>query len=309
MIIIILYYKSGVCPLYIYRWSTGGFPVIRREDINNLYHYIPTPPWHVTRHLSSWTLVLLTLERTTSVYFPFRCKQMCSFRNVVCVWITFVGVLIAVNFHFFWSVDIVAFYANAEARCNPISSWEWFLVGPWFWIDICINDFIPFAVILSGNVLIITKTTIAQRARAGLTQIQVGIAGENNKEKSRLMNSTTYILILISGVFLLTHTPDDVYYIANYFGLFSQQAFWLNEELQLFYGITNFVYYTNCAVEFILYFFGGRKFRSAFLDMFGIKKANKYWQKYPMTLTTIYTEWWQPARDTRSVLRLNPATF
>ena len=49
---------------------------------------------YVSLHLSGWTLVLLTLERTISVYFPFRCKQICSFRNVVCVWVTFFSVLV-----------------------------------------------------------------------------------------------------------------------------------------------------------------------------------------------------------------------
>ena len=228
---------------------------------------------YVSRHLSSWTLILLTLERTISVYFPFRCKQICSHKNVVCIWVAFVIALFVINFHFFWSVDIIHYYKNTPDICAPISSWEGFVVGPWYWIDISLVDLIPFVVIITGNVLIISKTIRAQRARA--IQMQASV-GASNIVKSQVMTSTTYILILVSVVFLLTHAPNDAYYIASYFNLFSQLTFGSNLELQLFYDVANIVYYINCAVEFILYFFGGRKFRLAFMDMFGIRKATKY---------------------------------
>ena len=226
---------------------------------------------YITRHLSSWTLILLTLERTISVYFPFRCKQICSHRNVVCAWITLFVAMFAMNCHLFWSVDISDFYSFPS--CSPVSSWVWFVMGPWTLINISLTDLVPFALVITGNILIISKTIRAQRARSNTMQ---GSLGANNKDKAKLVTSTTYILILVSAVFLLTHAPNVSYFIASFFGFFSQQTYEHNPALQLFYAGENFVYYINCAVEFILYFFGGRKFRAAFMDMFGIRKADTH---------------------------------
>ena len=224
---------------------------------------------YLSRQLASWTLVLLTVERFISVHFPFKCKQLCSRKRIVLAWLVIALVLSACDFHFFFSVAIyLRNYAEHMVDCDIVPSWNWFIVGPWYWIDTFLSDLLPFFVIIIGNVLIVTKLIRAQRAR--LTQMH---AASEGTEKPKGTSSTTYVLILVSLVFLVTHIPLDVYFTAKTFGMFGQSTYEEYYNSNLVYAIVTIVYYMNSAVEFLLYFFSGRKFRVAFLDMFGIKKA------------------------------------
>ena len=61
---------------------------------------------YLVKHLASWTMILLTVERTISVLIPFKCKEICSLRNIVISWSIMVFTLVAINFQLLVGFDL-----------------------------------------------------------------------------------------------------------------------------------------------------------------------------------------------------------
>lgn len=93
----------------------------------------------ILRQLSSWTLILLTFERAVSVCFPFKCKELCSRRRIVCAWCVIAAMLFGCNSHFFFVMEAVRYpVPGTDATvvyCVCLPTYQSFLYGPWYWID------------------------------------------------------------------------------------------------------------------------------------------------------------------------------
>ena len=100
---------------------------------------------YLFKHMASWALILLTVERTISVLFPFKCKQICSRRNIIIAWIIISVVLVAFNIQLLVSFALI-YYGDRSSniKCFVYASWANFFNYYWYWIDACLGDFIPF---------------------------------------------------------------------------------------------------------------------------------------------------------------------
>ena len=220
---------------------------------------------YFSHQIASWTLVLLTVERTISVLIPLRCHEFCNKRRLIPIWIGIAVILFCFNIHFFFSVDIQDFVNTSNSsnsrHCIIVNSWDSFFLGPWYWIDACLGDFIPFLFVLVGNVIIVTHLVRSGRLRSKV-MLSAG-------EKDRKMSSTTFVLITVSVIFLVCNVPTDLLFLGYQYGLFPDNNSEQDAIYNLFFAGVSMLYYANNAIEFVLYFVSGRKFRSAFLDMFG----------------------------------------
>jgi len=121
--------------------------------------------------VSSWTLILLTSERFISVWFPFKCKEWCSRRRIVIAWTVISILLFGANMHFFFTYDIYVVepetnVTDAILVCDLHEQFVEFFIGPWYWIDALLGDFIPFSVVFAGNCLIVVKIYASKRLRS-----------------------------------------------------------------------------------------------------------------------------------------------
>jgi hypothetical protein len=128
-------------------------------------------------------VVLLTIERVTSVWLPLKCKELCSRRRIVRIWFGIIIVMIIVNCNFFFTHDI--FYISDDGRtvsrkliCLYLVQYTYFCVEQWYWIDASVRLFAPFIFIISGNVLIVVRIVVASRQR----RVQMRAAGGKNDE-------------------------------------------------------------------------------------------------------------------------------
>ncbi|ESN92625.1 hypothetical protein HELRODRAFT_164701 [Helobdella robusta] len=55
--------------------------------------------------LSSWTLVLVTVERAVSVIAPLMVRSRFTRGRTVCAWFVISGLIFSINVHFFWTVE------------------------------------------------------------------------------------------------------------------------------------------------------------------------------------------------------------
>ena len=228
---------------------------------------------YYSHQLASWTLILLTSERTISVTIPLKCKQLWSKKRIVMTWLAIALVLFVFNIHFFFNSDIiekqevVGNTTTVTLDCDTLKSWEWFLNGPYTWIDACLGDFIPFLVVITGNVIIVIKLLRAQKARSKNMQV---VAKDGKK-----LTSTTTTLLLISVIFFTFNVPMDIHFIGEGYGLFPLITPEDKAIGDFRFAIVSMFYYGNNAIEFILYFISGSKFRSAFVGMFCCRRPKR----------------------------------
>ena len=237
--------------IYVFLWSSFSCKLI----------YFLT---YFCRHLASWTLVLLTIERTISVLFPLRCRQLCSTKRAIIAWLVITASIFAINSHFFFG-----FYLFDHSCASHDPFWSNYYDFYLYWINAIVTDILPFCFILLGNIIIIGTIVIARRWR--LTHLQ-GMPQNNQTNKPGRLSSTTYILILVSIAFLLSHTTT-LYFIEYTFTVNSGDTGYFIQD------VMNVLYYANDAFEFVFYFVSGSKFRTAFLETFHIIKMRKMKQR------------------------------
>ena len=141
--------------------------------------------------MSSWTLVVLTIERIISVWVPFKCKELCSRRRVIFVWCLFFVLLCGLNGHFFvtyklFSEEETDASTNTTVRyiyCSYDPLYESFWSNIWYWIDAWVKDFATFGILMIGNLLIISRIIVANRLRRGQMQATTSDRDDKNKAK------------------------------------------------------------------------------------------------------------------------------
>ena len=107
--------------------------------------------------LSSWLLVILTVERLISVAFPLRAHMICSRRNVAACLLLLVVVLSGLNAHFFWTFEYSFYLRPTEKhpKCFVKTRYITFWRTTWYWLDMVMLSLIPLVVISAMNAAII----------------------------------------------------------------------------------------------------------------------------------------------------------
>src|SRR6218665_63791 len=247
-------------------WLVFG---MRFEDLSSigckLYSFLRYYP----HSLAPWTLILLTVQRGISVWYPLRCKELCSKRRIVIAWVIIATLLFAENSVFFRAYGLRPLLhlednnmSTVRYTCRPVDDyWHHFVKRKWSIVEAVISNFFPFVVILTGNILIITRIIKSHYEH----KAQMGAAST-----SKSMTSTTVKLIGLSAMYLVLKGPYDVtyfLYLNTEWGSLQEKDEW-KAIYNLALCISILSYSSNNAFEFIVYFLGGRKFRKAFLETF-----------------------------------------
>lgn len=240
-------------------------------------HFLLTYYLH---QLSSWTLVVVTVERTFCVGLPLAAKVLCTRRRIVVLWLSVAVTLFLLNSHFFWTVS----YAHhrpeetenhTEVICYIGEDYIQFFHGYWYFIDFAFVSILPFVIILIGNVIIITCVVKAIKFRhhqqfCSPTTLTPSISQHNP------MTSQTAMLVGVSFLFLVTTSPNAIFFIVSddlHTRTYSSKR--PLAQLQLAFVVTMLLYYVNNAVNFVLYSVSGTRFRRALVDICRRKRKER----------------------------------
>jgi hypothetical protein len=199
-------------------------------------------------HLSACYLMILTIERVISVYFPMHCRTLCSKRRMVMAVVIATLVEMTINVHFLIYYRLVATWRGWMFCTNLNTAFD----EPWRWIDSSLASYVPFAVIFVGNVMIVMKLYLSHRAKKKMTQ-QSSVKGTS---------STTAVLIVVCSCFLVLTVPSTIYFVG------SPRNLWHYRYDNFIYRLSMILYYLNNTINFLLYFLSGARFRKAFVKMF-----------------------------------------
>ena len=217
---------------------------------------------YVSGIVSSWTCVLISVERYIAIYHPFKVHIYCTKR------ITFTTMI---SLTLITSIGLIPFFFTSSMK---ISDWNQTCVtsahdAPSM-IFICIVRILfcplPFFFMLYLNIQIIRKFQ-AQKS------FRLRSQGEHYRQKSSVNNSSSLVAMMVSVclVFAVTSFPSNIFLIVEYSCIFFYDSScivghgWLLE-------FTLFLDHINHCVNFFLYCLSGSVFRRALFNLFKCKK-------------------------------------
>lgn len=229
-------------------------------------------------HVTVWTVVLVTIERVITVYLPFEYERLCSVKRIASGWGLLLITLAAIDSQAFWTTGITnARLVNSEMITNGTNfteanttrcGWKFSEIGAletFRTIDYTLI-FVPFGVILLGNVIIIV--TIYRSTQS----VAHGLRQEGRTSK---MAPTTLMLLSLAFTYLILTTPIHVFTMSQ-FPVSSLLD--LSENIGQMYLIGTclyLLYILNYSLNFALYCFSGSNFRVAAKEIIMVRCFSK----------------------------------
>lgn len=212
---------------------------------------------YMFRQLGPLFIAMLTVERAISVYFPLKCKQICSKRNILISLTSCLIFCTLLNAHGFFTMAVEIYYTELEEGVevyrgcsNPPHFASFFSVM--YWIEGTVYAFAPLTIIIIGNVLIVRKLVSAQARRSKM-----------NAESKSDVKAITVMLILVSAFFLILTLPNSIWFIGLGLNAWPDKSEDDVNKMKNAFNIVNLLAYANSAINFILYCISGTKFREA----------------------------------------------
>ncbi|CAD5124696.1 unnamed protein product [Dimorphilus gyrociliatus] len=213
-------------------------------------------------HSSAWLLVLVTGMRALSLISPLKVKAWITHRVE---WISIIIVLLVT----FASNSYVLFGMKLESKTKTIrvchDGWNKGLSEARELFDQIFGSFIPFAFILTGNLIILSLMLRSRRTQQNLTQ------GSINKDQNKI-KSTTIMLLTVSFAFLVTTAPLLVF--SREFN--NIQARIGPDNTGLLWNSFQILFYSNYILNFYLYCASGKAFRLALIKILSPESTRKF---------------------------------
>ena len=214
---------------------------------------------------SAWIVMIVTVERLISAWFPHKAKNKCSRKSAIAIVTIVLFFLLALNSHLLYGmINEIVLDSNGHAvtvyKCSEIDeTYRNFFNLIWPWIDLAVFCAIPFTVIVIGNCCILFKVVTSQR-RTKSKIVPTTSKSTHATKKAPKHLSMTAMLLTLNTVFLLTTSPVSVYNIGypQWSSVDTAQNY---ANLDFWWAIVNMLMYTNNALNFLLYCLSGTRFR------------------------------------------------
>lgn len=160
-----------------------------------------------------------------------------------------------------------------------------FSMGAYQFMIIFIYNVITEGSILVGMIVIIRQLAISKRLRK---RMKLDVAREKDVHSKKMTFEShsaqiTRSLLLVNAIFIICGTPVQIF--------LAGRSVWINSETgmtkaqEIIWAVVNMLFYFNHAVNFILYFLGGSRFRKQVKETF---KCNGQGKKlHEMSLSNI----------------------
>ncbi|KAL8620421.1 hypothetical protein ACOMHN_055502 [Nucella lapillus] len=237
-----------------------------RLDMYDLHTVVCKLSWwliYVASTTSSWLLTCLTIQRTMAVTWPHKMRLFCSMRRTRIVIACIVCFAFVLHSHFVFGMEI------SGNKCTFRSvEYEDFIERIWAWEELAVFTLVPSLCLIICNVMLSmalfkSTSTISATVYTVSSTNTAQISTTRRKTASR----TTVMILALSCTFLVLTLPVCVYLIWDYYKIShttQNTRLWAREGLA--FAVTMLLWYTNSAVNFLLYVFTGTRFRREFLN-------------------------------------------
>lgn len=225
---------------------------------------------------SVWLLVAVTVERYVAVCHPLKAHSICRKRRATYVIISLLLILLVLNLHFLWTVEV-----SADSQCDNAPNYVTLIEQIWPWVDAWVYSLLPSLALLIFNILIVRSVIKARKLQTDMTSYKY--YADNRRPGGVAEGSTrmTFMLLSISFAFLICTFPMNVTIIANHFYKHNTNME-VRYKFQLIRSVTELLMYMNHCMNFYLYCATGLKFRQQLFKLFRIKQKKKKDQQLPL---------------------------
>ncbi|ELU10275.1 hypothetical protein CAPTEDRAFT_201252 [Capitella teleta] len=205
---------------------------------------------------SSWTVLLISVERAVVVQFPFWARYCFTTMRLLAAWLAGCLVLSMADVPLFMAMGIRRLNAssNATEECLVRQSWEGFMKDIMYWLDLALVT-VPVLLILALNCFILWKLR-KPNARLGRMTSTLNVT-----------SSQTRMLLVLTFTFVLSILPLQLYFVVGRPWIWSEDEPHVIAQLKLAYSVCTFLFYWNSAANFFLYALSGSIFRRALLTL------------------------------------------
>ena len=216
---------------------------------------------------STYILITMTFERLCCIVWPLKASTLITVRNAR---------IIIVSLFVFWFSYCIPFLFIGDYKgrsCVPNRFASSTLIGKlYYWLTQIFIFIFPFTALLTMNSVIIH--TLRKRSMLNLSEPtgQGQTEGQNVKMKQPEKQTFT-MLLLVTFMYLILSFPlrGLAFYLNFYTG--KTPSYYAGLHLLSQVGIQTF--YTNHAINFLLYVMSGKKFRTDLRNVFIVKTSNK----------------------------------
>lgn len=249
--------------------------------------------YHVSLQISSWCLVLLTLDRLIAVMFIFKYNKWSKKFHVVFILIAIVMSIILINLHLVIFVkselkqeDIYDYTTTKRSilirsttttvkpvkfkpkfTCGVDSSafpfYSKYIYTKWDIYHAIIYGALPFILILTANIIIILKLTFLKNVNFIKTQMGSTKSLDKIDQSFRSMQ-VTIMLLSVALVFLIFTSPISIYMTIFYQNLASVKE----SKKEYIKAVLRYIGYFNNAINFYVYICLSSEFRKEFVSLF-----------------------------------------
>ncbi|ELU01062.1 hypothetical protein CAPTEDRAFT_201771 [Capitella teleta] len=212
-------------------------------------------------HLSSQFVMVLTLERSISVFFPLHSSQLCSRRRMKIAVAAVTTLVAAVNSPLFVITDLRHWTIGGTefTMCIGARGYEAIYALEWMWVDFVLASLLPSLVLLIANPCIVLRLYLSGKATGQRPQ----------------RASITRTLLIVSVCFVLLTSPSCIQFIMLASSFMTKTSAKQDAQRQLIQEITSLLYFTNSAINFFLYCLSGSKFKNGLRDVLGLKNSQQ----------------------------------
>ncbi|ESP01662.1 hypothetical protein LOTGIDRAFT_172511 [Lottia gigantea] len=206
-------------------------------------------------HLNVALMVTMTAERYAAIRFPLKASRWFTIRKARVAILIQIFLVFTLDLHNFFTREMVEVDGGNSSICSNVGEMNtFFLTMIWPWIDAVWYCYFPLACLCVLNILIIYHIKKSGRIQRQMTQ--TGQTENTGKERQ-----ITIMLLLVTFCFLIFVGPMAMIIIIERYLWFRVRA----QEHALYFlvrTILNYLMYTNHALNFLLYFMSGQRFRN-----------------------------------------------
>lgn len=163
-----------------------------------IFHHIS----HVAQCLSSWTLLLITVERVFAIHLIPAGMKSLSPRHLQLSLVIIGSVLLVINIHWYWNIYNITKTLQASSNC-PFFNFPGFNEA-WWWFDLTLTDLLPMFLILVATCSLTAKLGFALINKTAI----VHSSSINNF--SNFESQVTALSIALSYFYILTTLPTII---------------------------------------------------------------------------------------------------
>lgn len=237
---------------------------------------------HSAKTISSWTLVVITIERAIVVCQPLKTKQLCSARRAKVITFIIIAICPCFYIHYFWTLGTYEVIQDGVLVTVPSCVIQTHTVAlktytqqirPWQ--DFVVRFAAPFTILLICNIIMIRQLVQSRKQREKLS---TGFT-KKTSSSSYGVSSVTVMLLTVSFTYLVCITPMQVLYYIDKAAPFEKPVTNHSQAVATIrWALAIDMYYINHAINFVLYCVTGAGFRKEVARYFGCwkKQRGKY---------------------------------